>query len=189
LLALALLAASPLAAFAQGSWLDGETPRQWPAASGVPMAPALPPDTVLDPRCVEQSRPPETAEDRLTVAAGWMLIGEYRGGWGIKVVTGATHFDGMCRPQGYQVFVFAAGQFVGAVSPTTMDSRTDGAAVQTVLQGPDRLSVVFVRYADTDPLCCPSRTSSASYRIDRSGAQPVLVLTSVLTSPMGGSAL
>jgi len=161
---------------------------RWPTTGfEVPRAPALPEGTVLDARCVEQQRPPETNEDRGAVAAGWMLIGDYRGGWGIKTILGASNFDGMCRPLGYQIFVFADELFVGAVAPTTMDSRTDGAAVQTVLQGPDRLSVVFVRYADVDPLCCPSWTSAAAYQIDRSGARPALVLTSVFTSPTGGS--
>jgi hypothetical protein len=186
LLATFLLVALPTAAFADGSWLDGDMPKQMPAGPSVPKAPALPAGAALDARCVDHARPPETPQDQQTVAANWMLTGDYRGGWGLKTVTGATYFDGMCRPMGYQVFVFADEEYVGAVSPTPMDSRTDGAAVQTVLQGPDRLSVVFARYADTDPLCCPSRTSSPSYLIDRSGAEPVLIVTSVLTTPTGG---
>jgi hypothetical protein len=186
LVAVFLLPILPSHAAADGAWLDGATPMPFPPAAGVPTAPPVPTGATIDPRCLELTRPPETPEDRQTVDAGWLLVGEYSAGWGIKLLTGATHFDGMCRPLGYQMFVFADKTFVGPVSPTSMDARTDGAAVQSVLQGPDQLSVVFPRYADTDPLCCPSRTSTASYRIDRSGAQPVLILTSVYTSPTGG---
>lgn len=119
--------------------------------------------------------------------AGWMLIGDYRAGWGIKTILGVTDFDGMCRPTGFQTFVFADGVYAGTVSPISMDSRTDGAAVQVTLQGRDRVSVIFVRYADADALCCPSRTSVATYQVDRSDTQPVLVLTSVATNPTGSS--
>jgi LppP/LprE lipoprotein len=187
LLATVLIATSPAAMLADGSWLDGATPQSWPTGATVPAAPALPSGATLDLRCLEQTRPPETAEDRQLAAAGWMLIGDYRGGWGTKVVMGASYFDGMCRPLGYQVFVFDDGLLAGTVSPVPMDSRTDGAAVQTLLQGPDRLTVVFTRYTDTDALCCPSRTSSASYQINHPGAQPVLVLTSVSTNPTSSS--
>jgi hypothetical protein len=182
-LAMVLLGSSPAATLADGTWLDGSTPQTMPTGTTVPAPPALPSGGTLDPRCLEQARPPETAEDRQLAAAGWILFGDYHGGWGTKVVMGTSFFDGMCRPLGYQVFVFDDGLFAGTVSPVSMDSRTDGAAVQTLLQGPDRLTVVFTRYASTDALCCPSRTSTASYQINHPGAWPELVLTSVSTNP------
>ena len=43
--------------------------------------------------------------------------------------------------------------------------RVDG-ALSEVRYFPDELVATFVRYADTDPLCCPSRPSVlATYRI------------------------
>ncbi|MFN8557187.1 MAG: LppP/LprE family lipoprotein [Dehalococcoidia bacterium] len=112
------------------------------------------------------------------------MVGSYESGWGVRVVLGASNYDGMCRPLGYQVFVFADGLFAGTVAPVPMDSRTDGAAGPSSLVDGDRLNVTFSRYAPSDPLCCPSRTSSVTYAIDRAGAAPVLRATSVFTTPL-----
>jgi hypothetical protein len=45
----------------------------------------------------------------------------------------------------------------------------------------------FARYKDSDALCCPSATSSATYSIVKEtfGAPPVLMLDSVFTNPTG----
>ena len=61
----------------------------------------------------------------------------------------------MCRPLGYNGFVFVDGAFAGTISPEPMDPRTTGAGSITGLQN-GRINARYVRYAATDPLCCPS---------------------------------
>ncbi len=180
-LALALLPASTRA---DGAWLDEPQPAQWnQPRMAVPVAPERTPDDLINPRCLERVRPPETAEDRALVEAGWYLSGAYQAGWGVKIITGAGGFDGMCRPVGYNDFVFVDGIFAGTVSPVIMNSRTDGASARAFIADSDRITVQFVRYAPEDPLCCASRSTSASYRVDFSSGAPVLVLESAFTSP------
>ena len=69
-----------------------------------------------------------------------------------------------CSPLAFGNVIYR-GQFAGTVSPEPMASRYDG-ALSEVRYFPDQLVATFVRYADTDPLCCPSRPSVlATYRI------------------------
>ena len=175
----------PASAHADGAWLDEQPPRQWntPGAD-VPEAPPFDPEGAVDPRCLEiGQRPPETDEDREVVRAGWRLVGSFQGGWGIRVITGASGFDGMCRPLGFQVFVFQHGLFAGTISPALMDSRSDGAVVRVSISGQHQLTAQFVRYAEQDALCCPSRSTFATYELDATRAAPVLILLSTITNP------
>jgi len=188
----AILVVPSGAAHADGAWLDEPTPMKWtPARTGVPAAPppgAEPtPGAGPDPQCVRGQRSPESDEDREVARAGWILIGSYQSGWGVRVILGTSSFDGMCRPWGYQQFVFSDGLFAGTVSPVPMDSRFDGSSNDAILESRDRLSVTFRRVAATDALCCPSRLTVAVYEIDRSGGWPVLTLTSTSTSATGSS--
>jgi hypothetical protein len=166
---------------ADGGWLDRPLVNWNRPGMAIPAAPA--PDPFVDPRCGRFARPVETAEDAAVAAAGWTLFGMYEGGWGVKVLSGLSGYDGMCRPFAYQTFVFVDGVFAGTISPDVMSSRTDGAAVTTMLQ-PDgeMITAEFVRYTDDDPLCCPSRRSTVIYRIDGRGRSPVLTPISVSTS-------
>lgn len=173
-----LLTAGPLAA---GAWLDaplegwnrsGAALLQEPAAEGGP-----------DPRCREQARAAAGAEDRTVVAAGWSLVGPLQVFGDTSVVTATSDFDGMCRWRGYQVFVFSGGRFAGTLSPQPMNSRTDGAAVQVHLYGDSNLTAEFARYTDKDPMCCPSRTSVVTYRLERTLEGPVVVPVTVSTAP------
>jgi hypothetical protein len=173
----------PVRARADGSWLDANPPAQW-NQPGMPL-PSAPAGNNMDPRCIQSTRPVETDADAAIADAGWYPIGEYQGGWGVLVVLGTSDFDGMCRPFGYQAFVFVDGSFAGTLSPELMNSRFDGAlnSYSLVLNGD--INAQFSRYTDTDPLCCPSRLSSASYHIDRSGSMPMVVPTSTSTRPSG----
>ena len=92
-----------------------------------------------------------------------------------------SDYDGMCRPFGFQVFVFIDGVFAGTVSPLIMNSRTNGAMSRLALVGRDQVIVDFSRYADDDPLCCPSRVSTVTYRIDRARGVPQLLVGEVVT--------
>ena len=115
LLAGITIAATAVLTRADGSWLDGPLV-SWNTV-GAPIPTAPPPDVPLsnlnNSFCAGTSRTPETPEDSLVAQAGWTLFGAYESGWGVKVIGGGTGMDGMCRPEGYQVFVFVDGTFAG----------------------------------------------------------------------------
>jgi hypothetical protein len=161
------------------SWLDQPKPASWnkPGAP-IPAAPRIPGS--VDPRCREQARPPQLDEDKQLRDQGWDLAGAYQGGWQILVIRGTAGYDGMCRPQQYQDFVFVLGAFVGTLSPQAMDSRTDGALVRVLLQSSSRLTAEYDRYDAADPLCCPSRTTRVVFDIASAARvlQPVSASTS-----------
>ena len=185
LLAVLVVVIMPSPAHADGAWLDEQPPRQWntPGAD-VPEAPPFDPEGKVDPRCLEiGQRPPETDEDREVVKAGWRLVGGFQGGWGKRVITGTSGFDGMCRPLGFQIFVFQNGLFAGTISPVLMDSRSDGSILRVQIESEHRLFVTFARYAEQDPLCCPSRSTFAHYEIDPTRGVPLLILVSTFTIP------
>src|SRR6185436_8139778 len=69
--------------------------------------------------------------------------------------------------------------FAGTLSPNLMDSRTDGALVEVTVPSSDTIQGAYVRYTQQDPLCCPSAKSTATFKVDRSGTLPVVVLQSV----------
>jgi hypothetical protein len=80
--------------------------------------------------------------------------------------------------------VFVDGRFAGTLSPVLMNARTDGAG-QSARPGPSGLlTAAFLRYEDADPLCCPSRMSEVTYRIDRRPPGPVVVPVEVGTRPL-----
>jgi hypothetical protein len=183
LLCAGALLALPRTARADGSWIDAPLQNWNVAGADLPAAPA-PSNESQNPRCAGAARPAETDEDNAVAAAGWTLVGSYEGGWGLKVIIGTSSYDGMCRPLGFQVFVFADGWFAGTISPVTMDSRTDGVVDRVTITPPgDGLVASFGRYTPSDPLCCASSTSTVQYHIDRSGGAPVLVPVSASTNP------
>lgn len=161
------------------SWLDEAKPRSWnmPALE-IPAAPTG--QGNVDPRCRALARPAELEEDKRLQERGWDLVGEFQGGWQIRIILGTAGYDGMCRPRHYQGFVFVHGVFAGTLSPQAMDSRSDGALDQVHLQGDGRLTAEYRRYAPTDPLCCPSRTTSVAF--DIANGTPVLRPVSASTS-------
>ena len=179
--------AGPTAGVAQqdgpGAWLESAPPANWntPGAD-IPTAP--PPYAEPDPRCGAQERAPESPEEESVVAAGWRVFNAAQVGWGMRLVDGLVSYDGMCRPNQFNGFVFADGQFAGTISPTPMDSRIDGVGRILDMRGPADLFGQFVRYAASDPLCCPSSTFAVDYKVDRSGPAPVLVfIRSTRTNP------
>jgi hypothetical protein len=183
-------AASPSRASADGSWLDD------PSATWNTPGMRMPnpvknrpgPASEVDTRCTDQARPAEIDEDRALERAGWTVFGSYEGGWVVRIVRGLAGYDGMCRPLEYQAFVFVDGKLAGTLSPTTMDSRIDGSLMGLDFYVSDRIIARYARYKADDALCCPSAESTVFYKIDRSGASPVLVRenTSTQQNPMGG---
>jgi hypothetical protein len=132
-----------------------------------------------DPRCRTLARPAESAADKRLNEQGWDLVGAYQGGWGILVLQGAASYDGMCRPQAYQEFVFVRGAFAGTLSPEPMDSRADGSLNRVTLQSDRRLVAEYARYTRSDALCCPSRTTSVVFEIaaDQTVVRPLSAST------------
>ena len=129
-------------------------------------------------------REPETAAERDVVGAGWSLYSPARVKGRTTVLLADAAVDGMCRPWDYQAFVFVRDDFAGTLSPIPMDSRSDGVESRLELTGPAELAAEFARYEAADPLCCPSRLSRVTYRIERSGGHPVLVPVRIATTPI-----
>ena len=176
--ALALLAGRmPSLALADGSWLDQPLSNWNQAGMDLPQAPAMDPAT--NPRCLGQGRAPETSADQVLADAGWTLFAGYNGGWNTYVVRALSGYDGMCRPLGFNVFVFVDGQFAGTISPDLMDSRTDGVGDIRFFATQNSMVGAFQRYTPSDPLCCPSGSATVIYGISRTAAGPVLVPQSV----------
>ncbi len=170
-----ILALTPTWALADGSWLDSP-PANW---NNVGMDLPAPDPSYANsggPQCASLvPRPAATDADSALTDAGWTLFSSYLGGWGTTIVRGLSGYDGMCRPMGYNAFVFVDGQFAGTISPTAMDSRTDGSGDVRYFASKDTVIAEFQRYGPDDPLCCPSSTTDVTYQINRTPAGPVLV--------------
>ena len=167
----------------RAAWLDDAKPAAW-NKPGLPIPSAPKIQGAVDARCRNAARPPQLPEDKQLRERGWDLVAAYQGGWQILVIRGTAGYDGMCRPNQYQDFVFVRGVFAGTLSPQPMDSRTDGALSQVSLQSATRLTVVYARYASADPLCCPSRTTSVIFDVasDKPVVRPVSASTSKNTA-------
>ena len=179
---LAMVTCPPAIGVAQGqgaAWLDAAKPAAWNTPrQAVPPAPKS--QGAGDARCRAAARPTQLAEDKQVRGRGWDLIGPFQGGWQVVVIRAAAAYDGMCRPRRYQDFVFVRGVFAGTLSPQPMDSRTDGAISQVWVQNGTQLTAEYVRYSASDPLCCPSRTTSVVF--DIAGQKPVVRPVSTSTS-------
>ena len=165
-LAIALLVSHPASGWSQGnarSWLDDPKPTSW-NTPGAPIPAAPKAQGTADPRCRDAARPAQLDEDKRLRDRGWDLAGAYQGGWQMLVIRGAAGYDGMCRPLQYQDFVFVHGVFAGTLSPQPMDSRTDRALSRVFLRS-SQVIAEYDRYAVSDPLCCPSRSTSVVFEI------------------------
>jgi putative salt-induced outer membrane protein YdiY len=174
-----LLIGSSSAAFAAGAWIDA-LPGAWntPGAA-VPAAPAGDAEQLT--RCAEQIRPASTAADRALEAAGWKLFGPVLSHGTTSIVRATSNADGMCRPLGYQFFLFVGDAFAGTLAPAPMDSRTDGALSDLFDLEPTSAIASFSRYAEADALCCPSRESVVTYAVEQRDGRPVLTALSART--------
>ncbi len=167
------------------SWLDAKTPVNWNVAGATLPARPGPRDAQLAAggRCAVSVRPPSSPEDRALVQRGWSLVGPYERYGTTVAVTAMSSADGMCRPLGYQAFVFVRGRFAGTLSPHLMDSRTDGAiaSVTVTLFNATDLEVEFARYSAQDAMCCPHATSTVEYTVTAK-APPRVAPVSITTS-------
>jgi len=162
------------------SWLEASVPNWNKAGAEPPRAPKAP---SADPRCSSQARPGVSKDDKAVKDAGWTLVGAAQVFGGTRAFLGAAGFDGMCRPLDYQGFVFVEGQFAGTLAPTPMRARVDGSLMTLRLTSEAALSADFARYLEQDPLCCPSRLASVSYRLEATPAGPLLVVGGTRVEP------
>jgi hypothetical protein len=185
-LLLATLLATATAVGAQAAaWLDAP-----PSAFNRPGAaiPAAPPSvTPAGDRCRARERPAAGPEETQVAAAGWRLESYWptqRAG-DLALVMATADYDGMCRDAAFNGFAFVGGRFAGTLAPEPMVARLDGVLSEPPTLGADRrLTASFIRYAPTDPLCCPSRGHTrVTYRVDAAAAGPALVPDQVVQVP------
>ena len=155
-------------ALGAASWLDAPPPAWNTACAPIASAPTADLPTVQA-MCRVQERSAANAEEQQVAAKGWLLEAFWptlRQG-NTAVVLALAMYDGMCLPLSFNAFTFANGTFAGTLSPDLMNSRTDGVFSGTPTFLPDgRISALFIRYAGTDPLCCPSLPSvRVSYKL------------------------
>jgi hypothetical protein len=176
------------AAAAQASWLDAPPTTSWNTPGGP--IPQAPPTQNPDVRCRTREVAPSTPEQSQLAARGWRLQDFWPpvSSGGRVVLAALAEYDGMCRPFEFNVFVFSNGQFAGTLSPVNMNSRFDGALFSSgavaVIGASGTIAADFIRYADTDPLCCPSGgVVHVVYGVQQSGGQPVVVLDGLTARP------
>ncbi len=173
--------ATPMASqTAAAAWLDSPTGAWNTPGMAIPEARTFEDYAEID--CGQQERPAETPQDQALVDAGWHLFAAYQQGWGVTLVSGLSGYDGMCRPMGYQDFVFVDGEFAGTLAPEPMDSRSDGASDGANLWGGDTISAQYRRYAPDDALCCPSGSTFVEFTITRGDDGPVVNATLIQAS-------
>ena len=152
-----------------GSWLDAKTPANWNVAgAALPSRPgALDAELAPGGRCASGARPANSPEDQALGARGGSLVGPYERYGSTVVVMAAAGADGMCRPLGYQAFVFVNGAFAGTLSPKAMSARIDGsiASLNVYLYDATDLSADFARYNAQDAMCCPHATTNVIYHV------------------------
>ena len=171
---------SVFAVSAQNTWLDRPQPRNWNnPGEDIP----APPRTAapMDPRCREQTRPPDSFADRALTRAGWLLTGPAQTFGTTTLVMAQASADGQCRPDQYNAFVFVSNRFAGTLAPRPMSPRTDGSLSRIFLYSLTGASAEFSRYSASDALCCPSRMSTVVYTIT-TGARPLVTPTSINTA-------
>ena len=165
-------------------WLD-QPLKDWnKTGNNLPTLPrlsAMSNDAEMFKRCYQQIRQPANTAEEAVAKMGWKLYGASHRYGTTQVFTALSGFDGMCRPLGYQAFVYWEGRYAGTLSPVAMDSRTDGALTNLNLTSPTGISAEFVRYNQSDALCCPSRISNVFYELKRDDV-PDLMPTSIETN-------
>jgi hypothetical protein len=171
----AVQAAQPQKRAGAGAWLDAPLSNWNAKVTTIPHAVINNTAPVMDPRCAETQRSGYSPEDKLLTNAGWKLFGEQQQFDDVSLVMALSTADGMCRPLGYQGFVFVGGKLAGTVSPKPVDSRVDGSISPIHLTSTSTLTVGFNRYTESDALCCPSKRQIVTFKIERTGPRPLLV--------------
>src|SRR5262245_27800411 len=95
----------------------------------------------------------------------------------VEIMGGMSAASAGCEASVFNLFVFVAGNYAGAISPTAMTTARDGVVGAVRLTSADALTAEFARYTPKDTECCPSSRVRVTYRIERSGGRALLVPT------------
>ncbi|MBA4123455.1 MAG: META domain-containing protein [Acidobacteria bacterium] len=163
-----LLLGIDAAAQSQYSWLEAKPLPSWSERSRAILQTKKIAQAELT-RCRSSLRPATLPVDSLLTKYNWTLVGDAQVFGKTTAVTVATSFDGMCRPLGFQTYVFVGNRVAGTVSPGPMDSRTDASLINIRLLSETDVIAEYARYKENDPLCCPSKTNTVSFNIKRDG--------------------
>lgn len=128
----------------------------------------------------------DTAAERAMADAGWhpyLHVDREIVERDVEIIGAMTGADGMCRPSGYNIFVFVAGRFAGTLAPLAMRGSGEGTVGAVRLGADDTILAEFARYDEGAPACCPSGRVRVRYRIDRAGPQAVVVPVSLQSAP------
>ncbi len=161
-------------AFAQSDWLDMKPLPSWNERKRAILQTKKISSAELK-RCAVVVRQPTLPQDKLLTKMGWTLTGAAHVFGNTTVVTVAEAFDGMCRPLKFDTYVFVGNRVAGTLSPGQMDSRTDGSLVNVQMTDERNLTAEYVRYRDSDALCCPYKTEAVTFVIKPDGANFLLV--------------
>ena len=168
------------------SWLDRPMSPWNAPGQPVPNAPRADESRADTMKRCDLKRLGSTAGERALVDAGWIPYHNFDQQImrdDLEIIAGMTGADGMCRPTGYNLFVFVADRFAGTLSPVLMTSRLDSSSGAVRITAKDALTADFARYSSTDPLCCPSSHVTVRYTIDRSGPAASVVATQARARP------
>lgn len=169
----------------QGTWLDLKPLPSWNERKRyILQTKEISPDELK--RCSVAVRQPTLPQDRLLTKMGWTLVGPAQIFGNTTVITTAEAFDGMCRPLKFENYVFVGNRVAGTLAPGPLDSRTDGAVVNVKMVAERNLTAEFVRYRESDPLCCPYKIEAVTYVIKPDGANFLLVPEGKFDTSIGG---
>jgi len=168
------------------SWLDRPMSAWNTPGQSVPKAPRVEQSSADTMRRCDLKLLGSTAGERALAGAGWIPYYNFDQQIvrdDLEIIAGMTGADGMCRPTGYNLFVFVAGRFAGTLSPFPMTSRLDSSSGAVRIAAKDTITADFARYSSTDPLCCPSSHVTVRYKINRSGPSASVVATEARARP------
>lgn len=163
------------------SWLDAKPLPNWNSRSRAILQ-TEPMSAGELAQCGKFVRQPTLKADKLLAKYGWTLVGPAQIYGKTTVVTWAQGFDGMCRPRSFQTLVFVGNRVAGTLSPAPMDSRTDGSLVNVQMTSETTLTAEYVRYRESDALCCPWKTEAVTFVIKPDGANFLLTPESKMQS-------
>ncbi len=172
--AFALVLSCGVDVLAQSDWLDMKPLPSWNERSRAILQTKKISSAELK-RCAVMVRQPTLPQDFLLTKMNWTLTGAAQVYGKTTVVSTAEAFDGMCRPLKFQTLVFVGNRVAGTLSPGQMDSRTDGSLVNVQMTGERNLTPEYVRYRESDALCCPYKTEAVTFVIKPDGANFLLV--------------
>jgi heat shock protein HslJ len=180
--------------FAQSDWLDMSPLPNWNTRSrDILQTEKISADELK--HCGVTIRQPSLAQDFLLTKMNWTLVGAAQVHGKTTVIGTAGAFDGMCRPLEFQMRVFVGNRVAGTLSPAPTDARTDGSLVGVKMTTGTTLTAEYLRYRESDPLCCPYKTEAVTFVIKPEAGGNFLLVpeskiqTGLIENQAGGAAL